>query len=323
MDAKSVLEKTLCDLFQSEDDKAKVRNALKGYTVTLEDTTANRDIPAHIMQFLGAKRIDGLSPKSLTNYRYTLNQFAAQMDKPLADICTNDVRGYISYLFDTKKLCENSVQSYINVLRSFFGWLHVEEVVERNPMAKIKSLKLYTRNNRHALSLEEMERLRDACRTYKEKALVEFLVSSGCRLSEAVGIELNEINFKNRCVVVHGKGGKDRTVYFSVRAKLMIESYQIMRKGGTALMTTDRAPFSAMKSRSIERLLQFIGERAKIPYRVHPHLLRHTFATNALNSGMDITVIQRLLGHENISTTQIYAEVSQEAVRNEYYKFVP
>lgn len=272
--------------------------------------------------FLAAKKIDGLSARTIKNYRYNLELFAGKVNKHITKITTDDIREYITYLFDERGLKENSVQTHINTLRTFFAWMSMEGVVRKNPMLKIKSFRIDKKGARHALTPEELERLRDACQTYKEKALVEFLVSTGCRLSEAAGIQLAAINWRERCVTVHGKGNKDRTVYFSVRAKLMIDEYIRQRKGGDALFCSMRTPYPALQPRAIQRILQLIGERAGLSHRVHPHLLRHTFATHALNSGMDITVIQRLLGHEDISTTQIYASISQETVRHEYDKFV-
>ena len=172
------------------------------------------------------------------------------------------------------------------------------------------------------VTAEQLERLRDGCRTYKEKALVEFLVSSGCRLGELVGIQVDAVDWQGRSVVVLGKGGKERTVYFSVRAKLMLQEYLARRKGGEALFASSRTPYEAMKPRAVEKALQKIGDRAGEARRVHPHLMRHTFASNALNAGMDITIIQHLLGHTDPKTTLIYAELAPRTVKYEYERVV-
>ena len=215
---------------------------LKDYSITKESDEQRSDLNRRIKYYLGAKRIDGLSDKTLGNYRCNLEMFAARVNKSAAKVTTDDIRGYISYLDETRHLKDTSLQTHITTLRAFFGWLHTEECIKKNPMSKIKSLKLDKKGARQALSVEELERLRDACKGYREKALIEFLVSTGCRLSERAGLE----------------------------------------------------------------------------GRVHPHLLRHTFATHALNGGMDVTVIQRLLGHEDIATTQIYAELNEEGVSSIY-----
>ena len=244
------------------------------------------------------------------------------MTKSAARITTDDIRGYIAYLDETRHLAETSLQTHINTLRAFFGWLHVEEKIKKNPMSKIKSLKLDKKGARQARSVEELERLRDACEGYREKALVEFLVSSGCRLSEVAQLSASDLNLTDRSVQVTGKGDKDRAVDFSVRARLMLQEYIRERKGGEGLFCSGKSPYQPLKQRAIQRIIHNISERAGLAARVHPHLLRHTFATHAINGGMDVTVIQKLLGHEDVSTTQIYAALNDETIRHQYNKFI-
>lgn len=293
---------------------------LADYRITRE-TGREGDLRKRITAFLAAKKIDGLSAKTLKNYREMLLAFAAQVDKPAARISADDIRGYIGTLAE-RGLKDSSIQTHINTLRSFFGWLDSEDLIKRNPTRKIKSLKIDRAKARRPLTMEQLERLRDGCRSYKEKALVEFLVSSGCRLGEIVGLRADAVDWQGRSVVVLGKGNKERTVYFSIRAKLMLQEYLARRKGGDALFASSRAPYEAMTPRAVERALQKIGERAGEPRRVHPHLLRHTFASNAINAGMDITIIQHLLGHTDPKTTLIYAELSPRTVRYEYERVV-
>ena len=173
-----------------------------------------------------------------------LNAFAAKVEKSVSRIDTDDIRSYIAYLDQERGLRSSSIQTHINTLRTFFSWLDQEDAIKRNPMRKIKSLKLDKFQARKPLSPEELERLRDGCRSYKEKALVEFLVSSGCRLSEAAGIRADQIDWRERSVEVLGKGGKRRVVYFSVRASLMLRAYIEQRKGGKALFASSKAPYT-------------------------------------------------------------------------------
>lgn len=294
---------------------------LADYRITRE-TGREGDLRKRITAFLAAKKIDGLSQKTLKNYREMLGAFAAQADKPAARITADDVREYIGYLANDRGLKDSSINTHINTLRSFFGWLDSEDLIKRNPTRKIKSLKIDRAKSRRPLTQEQLERLRDGCRSYREKALVEFLVSSGCRLGEIVGLRADAVDWQGRSVVVLGKGNKERTVYFSVRAKLMLQEYLAQRKGGDALFASSRAPYEPMQARGVERILQQIGERAGEARRVHPHLLRHTFASNALNAGMDITIIQHLLGHTDPKTTLIYAELAPRTVKYEYERVV-
>lgn len=319
MDTKKELIARLESAFPGAEDI--IAAILADYRITRE-TGREGDLQKRIAVFLSAKKIDGLSTKTLKNYREMLGAFAARVDKPAARITADDIREYIGYLADDRGLRDSSIQTHINTLRSFFGWLDTEDMLKRNPMRKIKSLKIDRAKARRPLTAEQLERLRDGCRTYKEKALVEFLVSTGCRLGELVGIRVGAVDWQGRSVVVLGKGDKERTVYFSVRAKLMLQEYLARRRGGEALFASSRAPYEPMKPRAIEKALQKVGERAGEPMRVHPHLMRHTFASNALNAGMDITIIQHLLGHTDPKTTLIYAELAPRTVKYEYERVV-
>ena len=151
---------------------------------------------------------------------------------------------------------------------------------------------------------------------------MEFLVSTGCRLSEVAQLHAADLDLTERTVKVTGKGDKARWVYFSVRARLMLQEYIRARKGGEGLFCSCKSPYQPLKQRAIQRIIHGSSERAGLAARVHPHLLRHTFATHAINGGMDVTVIQKLLGHEDVSTTQIYAALNDETIRHQYNKLI-
>lgn len=319
MDAKHELMEQLAGVMPGMEDK--IEEIMSGYRIARENRKDRRSLQRSIDSFLAAKKIDGLAAKTLKNYREMLAAFAASVDKPAARITVDDIRGYIGQLA-ARGLRDSSVQTHINTLRSFFAWLELEDMIRKNPMRKIKSLKIDRMAARRPLEPEEMERLRDSCQTYKERALVEFMASSGCRLSEVIGIRMDQVDWQRRSVTVLGKGHKERTVYFSVRAKLMLQEYISNRRGGIALFASSRTPYGPMSPRAVEKVLQRIGERAGIARRIHPHILRHTFATAALKGGMDLTIIQRLLGHTDPKTTMIYAELQPETVRYAYERVV-
>lgn len=245
-----------------------------------------------------------------------------QCSKPVQAITTDDLREYLAYLVDERHLMDNSVQAHINTLRSFFSWLVDEDNIRKSPMRKIKSLKIDKLRSRHPLTAEQLELVRDGCRGYKEKALVEFLVSSGCRVSEVAGLRVDDIDWRDRKCKVIGKGNKERTVYFSVRAKLMLQLYIEGRKGGEALFSSSRAPYEPLSDRGIEKIISKLGKRIGMERPLYPHLMRHTFASHALNCGMELTIIQHLLGHSDPKTTLIYAEINPVRVQYEYNRVI-
>lgn len=299
----------------------KLSALLDNYSISRNIHNEGKTIEKQMASFINAKRIDGLSNKTLMSYKQTLNFFANFIKKDVDQIYIADIREYLAFLKEERGLKLTSIQTHINILRSFFSWLVVEEVIIKNPMAKIRSQKLDRKGLRHALDGFELEKLRNACIDYREKALVEFFVSTGCRVSEVVNVRVNDVNWSERSLVVHGKGAKDRVVYFTQRTKFMLKKYIEERGDVDYLFTRRREVNTPIQVSGIRRIINKIGRRAGISQRVYPHLLRHTFATSAVNRGMDITAIQLLMGHEDVATTQIYATLSSSTVQHAYDKF--
>ena len=295
---------------------------MREYDVQTAQVYDRSNLPRRVEAFLAAKRIDGCRPKTIKGYRERLKLFMTQCSKPVQQITTDDLREYLAYLVDERHLMDNSVQAHINTLRSFFSWLVDEDNIRKSPMRKIKSLKIDKLRSRHPLTAEQLELVRDGCRGYKEKALVEFLVSSGCRVSEVAGLRVDDIDWRDRKCKVIGKGNKERTVYFSVRAKLMLQLYIAERRGGEALFASSRAPYEPLTDRGIEKMISKLGKRIGMERPLYPHLMRHTFASHALNCGMQLTLIQHLLGHSDPKTTLIYAEIDPIRVQYEYNRMI-
>lgn len=295
---------------------------MREYDVQTAQVYDRSNLPRRVEAFLAAKRIDGCRPKTIKGYRERLKMFMTQCSKPVQQITTDDLREYLAYLVDERHLMDNSVQAHINTLRSFFSWLVDEDNIRKSPMRKIKSLKIDKLRSRHPLTAEQLELVRDGCRGYKEKSLVEFLVSSGCRVSEVAGLRVDDIDWRDRKCKVIGKGNKERTVYFSVRAKLMLQLYIAERRGGEALFASSRAPYEPLTDRGIEKMISKLGKRIGMERPLYPHLMRHTFASHALNCGMELTIIQHLLGHSDPKTTLIYAEIDPIRVQYEYNRMI-
>lgn len=304
-------------------DQIKVRNiaeeVLYKYDVRPTETgLITSDIEEKLQMYLSVKRLDGLSKRTLRNYYLNLIIFSSYIKKPVATVTTTDLRIYLSNR--CKNMKATSTNGQISILKSFFSWLHNEEYIPKNPMVKIKPTK-EPKRVRHALSEEELELLRQACKTEREKALTEFLVSSGCRLSEVVGINIDDIDWNEKSLFVIGKGNKERKVYFNTKAKILLKKYLLTRTDeNNALFVASKRPYARLGGRSIEKEIKNISARVKIDKSIFPHLFRHTFATISLNKGLSLPVLQHIMGHENPSTTQIYAELSEENIEHEYRK---
>lgn len=309
-------------------DQLKVRNILyeciNDYEITTRETSlVASDIPDRINMYLAVKKLDGLSEKTLYNYKLHLKRFASIVIKPLSVITTNDIRLYLAMLSKSKNLKQTSMGGEISILKSFFSWLTDEEIIEKNPMKKIKNVKKEKRL-RKSLTQEELELLRDSCKTVRQRALLEFLFSTGCRVSEISNTDIQDINWNKEELNVIGKGNKERTVFINAKAKLYLRKYLKEREhiDNPALFVASKKPYNRLGVRSIEKEINAIGKQAGFDKSIFPHLLRHTTATLALKSGMSLTSIQQLLGHDDPSTTQIYAETNNQDVKHEYNKYL-
>ncbi|APQ97816.1 site-specific tyrosine recombinase/integron integrase [Clostridium botulinum] len=304
-------------------DQLKVRNiveeVLYRYSILPEETgLVSGDIEEKPRIYLASKKLDGLSIKTLKNYRYNLIIFGDYLRKPLAAINTMDLRMFLAVR--CKSMKATSVNGQISILKSFFAWLHDEEYIPKNPAKKLKQTK-EPKRLRHAMTEEEVELLRQASKTDRERALIEFLISTGCRLSEVVGVNKDDINWHEMSLNVIGKGNKERKVYFSTKAKILLKKYLLTREDNNeALFVTSKRPHGRLGGRSIQREIKKIAKRAEIDKSIYPHLFRHSFATCKINSGMPLPVLQHIMGHENPSTTQVYAQLSEENIKYEYKK---
>lgn len=287
----------------------------------IEKALIASDIEEKVQYFLASKKLDGASPNTLYNYQLHLIKFASVIHKPLSSITVVDIRIYLSVV--AQRVKQSTVATEISILKSFFAWLDTEELILKNPMKKIKNIKKEKRL-RKALTQEELELLRDACKTVRQRAILEFLFSTGCRLEELVNVNIEDIKWDKGELNVIGKGNKERTVYLNAKAKLYLRKYLKEREKiqNPALFVASKYPYKRIGGRSIEREINQITKSAGFDKSVYPHLIRHTTATLALKAGMSLTSIQHLLGHENPSTTQIYAEISNEDVKHEYNKFL-
>lgn len=277
------------------------------------------DIRDKIKLFLAAKKIEGLSPITLASYEIELRIFAREIKKPVDQITTGDLREFLGR-FERLKL--SSLSKKLSVLKSFFGWLVEEEMIPRDPTRRIKPPKTEKRLPK-ALTIEELEMIREACKTPRERALIEVLYATGCRLSEVQGLNRQDIDWQRNSAKVLGKGSKEREVYFSWKAIYHLKKYLATRDDAhPALIVTERRPVNRLSRRGIQRAIKIIAKRSGIQKNVHPHVLRHTFATLTLNNGADLVAVQSLLGHANPSTTQVYAQLTTGRRREQYQKYL-
>lgn len=280
------------------------------------------EMPEVLKIYLVCKKIAGLSQTTLDTYARMLSLFFRTVRTPMAKITANDIRVYL-YRYQQERGCSNrSLDKYRQYLSSFFSWADDEGYIQGNPMRTILPIK-YERKPRKNLTQLELEYLRQACKTPREQAIIETLYSTGCRVSEMAGLKKGDIDWNARSVHLFGKGGKHRTSFLNARAEVTLKTYLATRNDDCEyLFVTERKPYRPLKKEALEKIVRNIADR--IPEKIHvtPHILRHTTATLALQNGMPIADISKLLGHEKIDTTMIYAHTCMESVQAGHKKYV-
>lgn len=271
--------------------------------------------------FIAAKRIEGCSEKSLKYYDSTIRQMVCKVDKPIREISTDDLRGYLADYQKERSSSKVTIDNMRRIFSSFFGWLEDEDYILKSPVRRIRKIKT-DKTIKETFSDEGLELLRDACEEIRDLAMIDLLASTGMRVGELIQLNREDINFHERECVVFGKGRSERVVYFDARTKIHLLNYLDGRKDNNpALFVALAKPHDRLLVGGVETRLREIGKKADL-YKVHPHKFRRTLATRAIDKGMPIEQVQRLLGHVKIDTTMHYAMVNQTNVKNSHRKFI-
>lgn len=280
----------------------------------------NQDIDTKAIQnFFVTKKVEGASDKTLTYYSYVIRKFLSKVSKSIVDITKDDIKYYIAYRSMNDNISKCTQDNELRVLKSFFAWLTAEDFIPKNPALNIKAIK-QDQIIKTAFTEIELEKLRRSCKSKRDLALVDFLYSTGARVSEVEGCDISSID--NDEVKVFGKGNKERIVFLNAKAKLTLSEYLNERTDtNPALFISDRKPFNRLSKSSIEKIIRQIGADAGVD-NVHPHRFRRSCATVALNRGMPLEQVQQMLGHSKITTTTIYAKSAKENVKESHRRYV-
>ena len=274
-----------------------------------------------VTKFIEAKRIEGCSEKTLVYYRKTIDAMLEEVGKEVIHIVTEDLRSYSTRYQENKQLSRVTVDNVRRILSSFFSWLEDEDYILKSPVRRIHKVKTAV-NIKETYSDEALETMRDNCDELRDLALIDMFASTGMRVGEMVLLNKADINFNERECVVLGKGNKERVVYFDARTKIHLQNYLDGRTDDNeALFVSLRSPYSRLTISGIEVRLRELGRKLGMK-KVHPHKFRRTLATMAIDKGMPIEQLQKLLGHKRIDTTLHYAMVKQSNVKAAHRKYV-
>lgn len=275
----------------------------------------------YMNMFLTAKQIEGCSERTIQYYRVTIENLLEKTDVPIRKMSTELLREYLSE-YQLKNNCSRvTVDNVRRNLSSFFSWLEEEDHILKSPIRRIH--KIRTKSIvKEVISDENIEILRDNCGTLRDLAIIDLLFSTGMRVGELVNLDINDLNFEERECVVYGKGDKERKVYFDARTKLHLQQYIDSRQDkNQALFVTLNSPYERLQISGVEIRLRKLGRKLNLD-RIHPHKFRRTMATRAIDKGMPIEQVQKLLGHQQIDTTMQYAMVNQNNVKASHKRYI-
>ena len=274
-----------------------------------------------VNSFISSKKVEGCSERTTKYYEETIIRFIDDSNKFIKNIETDDIRIYLSHYKEKSNCGSTTIDNIRRILSSFFSWLEDEDYIVKSPVRRIHKIKT-AQLVKDTLSDENIEQLRDNCENIRDLSLIELLISTGMRVGEIVNINKKDINFEDRSCVVLGKGNKQREVYFDAKTKIHLLEYLGKRDDDNeALFVSLRKPYQRLSISGIELIVRNLGIDSNIA-NVHPHKFRRTLATMAIDKGMPVEQVQKLLGHVKIETTMHYAMVNQNNVKISHRKYI-
>lgn len=302
-----------------------LRNVLKDFDLVEAkcefDVKQSQENSILLMNFLASKHVEGCSERTIMYYHSTIDKMLNVVNKKIEFISTDDLRKYLADYKDNNNASKTTIDNVRRVLSSFFSWLEDEDYILKNPVRRIRKIKT-KKVVKEVISDENFEILRDSCSNVRDLAMIELLASTGIRVGELVNLNIDDVLFNERECVVLGKGDSERIVYFDAKTKIHLLKYLESRTDNNpALFVSFKKPYKRLGINGVERRIRELGNGANIK-KVHPHKFRRTMATNAIDKGMPIEQVQKLLGHVQIDTTMQYAMVNQSNVKISHRKYI-
>lgn len=286
--------------------------------VQVKETVDNED---YLKLFLDAKKIEGCSERTIKYYQSTIENMLARIKAPIRKVTTDEVRAYLVAYQQVNNCSKVTVDNVRRNISSFFSWLEEEDYILKSPMRRIHKIKTKT-VVKEVISDETIELMRDHCTEIRDIAMIDMLYSTGIRVGELVNLNISDVNLLQRECIVYGKGDKERRVYFDAKTKIHLQKYLDSRTDNNpALFVTLDSPHARLQISGVEIRLRNLGKQLGLT-RIHPHKFRRTMATRAIDKGMPIEQVQKILGHSQIDTTMQYAIVNQTNVKTSHQKYI-
>ena len=284
----------------------------------------NQELPQLAKMFIVCKSVEGYSEGTLYNYTRFLTKFFFTIQKAPENVTPNDIRVYLYMYQKERGISNRSLEKLRGCISAFYKWMLVEGYIDKNPCIAIPTIK-YEKKPKVVCSQMDLEYLRRACVTKKQKAILEVLYSTGCRVGELVILKKSDIDWDKKTVHLFGKGKKHRTSFLNAKAEVALKEYLNSREDDNEwLFVSDRKPYNQMHVCGIQKIMRQITERSQshVSKNVTPHIMRHTMATRMVENNSNLVSVQKILGHSNINTTMTYVHATMESARSEHIKAI-
>lgn len=267
--------------------------------------------------YLDALRIEGRSEKTIERYRYVISRMMKEVSVQTRQLTVFHIRNYLAKE-KARGISDSTLEGHRQVFTAYFNWLQRETLIERNPTANLGAIKRQKKQKK-IYSPVEIEKLNNACESLRDRAIIAFLRSTGCRISEMTGLDRGSVDMqKGECTVL-GKGNKERTVYLDPVACMVLEEYLKSRKDDIPAMFIGKRGERLLPD-GVRTMLKVLAKKAGLT-NVHPHKFRRTLATNLIRHGMQLQEVANILGHDKLDTTMQYVVMNQEDLKNAYRRF--
>lgn len=287
--------------------------------ITKEIVPVNSEAKNLLNHYLVSKKISGLSENSLSLYKLYISDFISQVDKQLKEVTNLDIKLYLFNYQNMHKISNRTLESRRIVICSFFTWLFNNEYLTKDPASSIEPIK-YEKIHRKAMSEMDLEKIRNYITDVRDTAIIEMLYSTGCRISELVTLNRDDIDFQSKEVKLFGKGAKHRVSFLNARAEISIKNYLATRTDNNpALFVSSKAPHERLKKFGIEKFIREMNNNITLSTYVTPHIFRHTTATMALNRGMNVVDVSKILGHSKLETTMEYITSNFDNIKSKHF----
>ncbi len=267
--------------------------------------------------FIDAMRVEGRSEKTITRYKYIIGKFLSYAGVSSRSVTQYHVRQYLASEKD-RGISDGTLRGVYWVLSSYFGWLHRDGIIQRNPMSNIGRIKVQ-KKVREVFTDVDIEKLKSGCDNLRDKAIICFLKSTGCRISEVTQLNRDDIDFQNLECIVLGKGNKQRTVYIDPVTGMIIQEYLASRTDSNTALFVGKGAKRFLPG-GVRAMLNKIANKTGVSH-VHPHKFRSTEITELVNRGMPVEQVKVLAGHDKIDTTLSYVKVDQANIKNAYKRY--